>query len=54
MLRLPRFNNKYIAEGITKKGLGVIKNTPTKQIGNVHYTWWLKNDTHPENYFSVI
>ena len=54
MLRLPRFNNKYIAEGITKKGLGVIKNTPTKQIGNVHYTWWLKNDTRPENYFSVI
>lgn len=54
MLRLPRFSKSYVAEGITKKGLGVVKNTPSKQHGNAHYTWWLKNNTQPEIYFSII
>ena len=54
MLRLPRFSNKYIAEGITKKGLGVVKNTPTNQFGDVHYTWWLKEGTTPEKYFYIV
>ena len=54
MLRLPRFSNKNIAEGVTKKGLGVVKNTPTKQLGNVHYTWWLKEGANPEKYNSIV
>ena len=56
MLGMPKYkksNNKYIAKGKTAKGLGVVLRTPSKDL-STHITWWLKINSQPENYFSIV
>lgn len=52
LLGMPNNKNKYIAEGITSKNCGVIKQgTSNNKNSTSHITWWLFDGAEPEKYF---
>lgn len=56
MLGMPaqkKRNMKCVAEGITKKELGVSLKTPSARSSS-HITWWLKSGATPEDYFKCV
>lgn len=49
-----QLRKKKLAKGILSQDSGRIKNTPSKNTGDSHHTWWPNRDIDPCALFSVI
>lgn len=46
--------NKKLAQGILSNNSGKIKNTPSKNTGDTHHTWWINRNIDPCSFFKVL
>ncbi|RKU24562.1 hypothetical protein C6497_17215 [Candidatus Poribacteria bacterium] len=51
--RSKKFKNRHIAKGELNSTLGVIQNTPSRQLKS-HHTWWLPIGMEPWLVFKII
>jgi hypothetical protein len=51
--RVPRWR-KPVAEGLLTDGHGLIKHTPSFNVGKSHHSWWIPKGVEPAEIFYTI
>ncbi|MGM3305219.1 hypothetical protein ACSQ6I_04400 [Anabaena sp. WFMT] len=52
--RVPRLRKKKIAAANLTADFGVILNTPARNTGTNHHTWWIPSNQQPWKKFEII
>lgn len=45
---------KKLAKGMLSENSGKIKNTPSRNTGDTHHTWWPNRDLNAHQLFSIV